>query len=237
MRHLEAIAQAINALPPVYVNDFPALPTAISVANQCHPLVLHTYKPILTTGDGDRMFHALSRVVCGSVQLSRVFRLLVAYAAVKYRDVLIGALQHAFPSDPRENHVRKANILIVHALQIGTWGNDFHLFPLSLLLDRPIFVYVYFYTTENHVRILLLADIDDVHEFAQRFLAFISGSGQHLQWCSSVHRALLMSGDVTTLPHLPLALFFAHSHFTALVPVSLSVLQHVPIPFGKILDD
>ena len=234
---LEAIAQAINALPPVYANNFTALPTAISVANQCHPLMLHTYKPILTTGDGDCMFHALSRVVCGSEQLSRVFRLLVAYAVVKYRDVLIGALQHAFPSDPWENHVRKANTLIVHALQIGTWGSDFHLFPLSLLLDRPIFVYVYFYTTENRVRILLLADIDDVHVFAQRFLAFVSGTRQHLQWCSSVHRALLMSGDVTTLPHLPLALFFAHSHFTALVPLSLSVLQHVPIPFGKVLDD
>ena len=105
---LEAIAQAINALPPVYANKFTALPTAISVANQCHPLMLHTYKPILTTGDGDCMFHALSRVVCGSEQLSRVFRLLVAYTAVKYyRDVLIGALLHAFPSDPQENHCVK----------------------------------------------------------------------------------------------------------------------------------
>ena len=80
------------------------------------------------------------------------------------------------------------------------------------------------------MRILLLADIDDVHEFAQRFLAFISGSGQHLQWCSSVHS---MSGDVTTLPHLPLALFFAQSLYST----SACVLQHVPIPFGKILDD
>ena len=63
------------------------------------------------------MFHALSRDVCGSEQLSRVLRLLIEYAAVKYRDVLIGALLHAFP---RENHVHKANTLIVHALWIGT---------------------------------------------------------------------------------------------------------------------
>lgn len=88
--------------------------------------MLHTYKPVLTTGDGDCMYHALSRVVCGSEQLSRVFRLLIAFAFVKYKDVLIGALQHAFPSELRENHVRKANTLIVHALQIGTWGSDFH---------------------------------------------------------------------------------------------------------------
>ena len=158
------------------------------------------------------MYHALSRVVCGSEQLSKIFRLLTAYAAVKYRDVLIRSLQYAFPSDTLENHVRKANTLIVHALHVGTWGSDFHLFPLSLLLDRPIFMYVYFYTTnEDHVRTLMLADIDSIHVFAQTFLAFASGTRQHVQWCSSAHRALLMSGDVTTLPHLPLAVLFAQS--------------------------
>ena len=86
---LEAIAEAVNALPAVYAADFPALPTAVSVSNQCHPLMMQTYKPVLTTGDGDCMYHALSRVVCGSEQLSKIFRLLTAYAAVKYRDVLI----------------------------------------------------------------------------------------------------------------------------------------------------
>ena len=140
---LKAIAEAVNSLPPVYVNDFPALPTAVSIGNQCHPLMLHTYKPVLTTGDGDCMYHALSRVVCGSEQLSKLFRLLTAYGAVKYRHVLIRSIQYAFPSRPSEDIVRNANTLIVHALRIGSWGSDFHLFPLSLL-DRPIFMYVFF---------------------------------------------------------------------------------------------
>ena len=82
---LEAIAEAVNALPPVYGANFQTLPQAMSVANQCHPLMLQTYKPVLTTGDGDCMYHALSRVVCGSEELSRLFGLLTAYAAVKYR--------------------------------------------------------------------------------------------------------------------------------------------------------
>ena len=150
-----------------------------------------------------------STVVCGSEQLSLIFRLLTACAAVKYRDVLIQSLQYAFPIDPLDTHVRKANTLIIHALHIGTWGSDFHLFPLSLLLDRPIFTYVYFYCTDARcVKTLMLADIDNIHVFAQRFLAFASGTRQHIQWCSSAHRAMLMSGEVTTLPHLPLALFF-----------------------------
>ena len=70
-------------------------------------------------------------------------------------------------------------------------------------------MYVFFSSTdEDGVRTMMLADIDDVHVLAQKFLAFAPGTRQHLQWCSSVHRALLMSGDVTTLTHLPLALFF-----------------------------
>ena len=98
--------------------------------------MLQTYKPVLTTGDGDCMYHALSRVVCGSEQLSKLFRLLTAYSVVKYRDVMIRALQDAFPLQSREENVCKSNTLIVEALKIGSWGSDFHLFPLSLLLDR-----------------------------------------------------------------------------------------------------
>ena len=69
---LEATAEAVNSLPAVYAADFSAIPIAVSVANQCHPLMLQTYKPVLTTGDGDCMYHALSRVVCGSEQLSKI---------------------------------------------------------------------------------------------------------------------------------------------------------------------
>ena len=201
---IEAIVQALNA------TDLPRLPVAVSIANKCHPLMLQTYKPVLTTGDGDCMYHALSRVVCGSEQLSKLFRLLTAYSVVKYRDVMIRALQDAFPLQSHGENVRKSNTLIVEALKIGSWGSDFHLLPLSLLLDRPIFTYCSFYTVdEDGVRILNLADCSDVHVFAQRFLAFAPGTRIQLQWCSSVHKAMLMSGDVTTLPHLPIALFFA----------------------------
>ena len=79
---LESI-QAVNALPPVYANELPGLPRAVSVANQFHSLMLQTFKPVLTTADGDCMFHALFGVVCGSEQPSRLFRLLIAYVAVK----------------------------------------------------------------------------------------------------------------------------------------------------------
>ena len=133
---LQAIAEAVNSLPPVYAADFPPLHTAVSIVNKCHPLMMQTYKPVLTSGDGDCMYHALSRVICGSSSCQEFSDYwLPAYAAVKYRDVLISSLQLAFPLDTLDNHAHKANTLIVHALHIGTWGSDFY---LSLLLDRPI---------------------------------------------------------------------------------------------------
>ena len=180
---LEAIAQAVNALPPVYAADFPALPTAVSVANQCHPLMLQTYKPVLTTGDGDCMYHALSGVVFGSEQLSMINRLLTAYRAVKYRDVQVRSIQYAFPSQPLQDHGRNANTLIVHALCAGTWRSDFHLFPLSLLLDRPIFMCIFSSTDEDGVRTPMLADIDDVHVFAQTFLLCLPAHTVHTGPC------------------------------------------------------
>ena len=48
---IEAIVQALNALPTTFATDFPRLPVAVSIANKCHPLMLQTYKPVLTTGD------------------------------------------------------------------------------------------------------------------------------------------------------------------------------------------
>ena len=166
----------------------------MSVGNQCHPL-LQAYKPVLTTGDGDCMYHALSRVVCGSERLSRVFRLLITYATVKYRDVLIQALQHAFPTDPYGNRVKPTPLLYMHyELEPGEVTSTY--FHCHSLIGQ--YSHVYFYTTsEDCVRTLMLADIDNVHAFAQKFLVFASGTRQHLQWCSSASNCCTLCSKST----------------------------------------
>lgn len=183
------------------------------------------------------MYHALSRLVCGNETLSVVFRILTAYATAKYRDLMIDALHDAFPLQTHEINVRKCNTLLVSALTMGSWGSDFHLFLLSILLNRPIFIYFNFYNHTEGVTLLSLADCRDVNEFAARFLAFHSNTRRHVQNSSSVNRVLLTSGDVTMLPHLPLAIFHCHSHWTAMLLNSSSVLQHVPIPMNRVLAD
>ena len=83
---VEAIAQAVNALPTPFASSLPPLCVAQSVAELCHPLMLQTFTPAATTADGNCMYHALSRLVCGNKRLSVVFRILTAYATAKYRD-------------------------------------------------------------------------------------------------------------------------------------------------------
>ena len=234
---LESVAQAVNALPTPFASMLPDLRVARSVADLCHPLMLETFTPVATTADGNCMYHALSRVVCGTEQLSILFRLLTAYAAVKYTGVMMGALRDAFPWQTHDENVHKCNTLIVSALQIGSWGSDFQLFLLSFLLDRPVFVYFTFYVSDSGVRSLTLPDCRDVSEFARRFLDYDASTRRHILNASSVNASLLLSGDVTTLPHLPLAIFFCHDHWTALLPVSAPVLQHVPIPLTRVLTD
>ena len=209
----KCITQSLNALPPTYANAFPRLPLALSVKDLCHPIILQTYKPVLTTADGNCMYHALSRVVCGNEQLSTTFRLLIAYAVVKYKDVMVQSIQDAFPLLTHEQSILRCNRLLVEALQVGTWGSDHQLFIYSFtIVSIPC-------------RRLTLSDCINVSDFSRLFLSHSDGTSHHL-CCSSTNRVLLSSGDVTTLPHLPLSLLHAIN-----IPHQVcSVLAHHPLP-------
>ena len=103
-----------------------------------HPILLQTFKPIATTGDGNCMYNALSLAFCGTECLSVVIRLLTAYALIKHRAAMISALSHIYFSGNNEQHVQMFTDTVHKAIHLGVWGTDLHLFPLSLL-NRPIF--------------------------------------------------------------------------------------------------
>ena len=92
------------------------------------------------------------------------------------------------PFDSQERHVQMYMNAIQGALRIGVWGTDLQLFPLSLLLNRPIFTYNTFYTTSNSVRTLNLADTTDALHLAQRFLARHPGTTAQFLFCSDVQK-------------------------------------------------
>ena len=95
--------------------------------------------------------------------------MVVAHALLKFRATKISAFHDAFPGAPDEQHNAAFNTCLSKDLQIGVWGSDYHLFALSLLLNRPIFQYNTFYDPMRNHGDLRLGNVTDVHEFAQRF--------------------------------------------------------------------
>ena len=67
----------------------PDLCQDITASNQCHPALLQVLKPIVTSGDGNCMFNALSLTIAGTEHLSAVLRLLCVYGLVKHKDTML----------------------------------------------------------------------------------------------------------------------------------------------------
>lgn len=170
---------------------------------------------------------------------THVIRLLCAYALVKYKATMISAFADAFPLNTQELHEHMYHRALVEALQLGTWGTDYQLFPFSLLMNRPIFQYNTFFQLDiNGSMILTFSDATHVTDLAQRFHAYDPSSRCHVLYCSNVHRTFLASGNINTLPNVPLCLFnVGNEHWVAMLLQSSNAISHLPIPLTRILTD
>ena len=75
-------------------------------------------------------------------------------------------------------------------------------------------------------------------DLAQRFVAYDPSTRCHVLYCSNVHRTLLASGDINTLPNMPLCLFNVdNQHWVAMLLQSSNATSHLPIPLTRILTD
>jgi hypothetical protein len=90
------VVEQINHLPVQYAAFHPNLLPDRSVPNLSHPLLLQTFKPIRTTGDGNCLYHALSLALTGSEQISYLLKMVVAHALLKCRAAMISAFHDAF---------------------------------------------------------------------------------------------------------------------------------------------
>ena len=145
----------LNSLPFPYANKFPAIHQDTCVSSGCHPLLLQILKPVRTT-DGNCMYNALSLILTGTGQFSDLIRLLCAYALVKYKDTMISAFADAFLSNTEVSHEQMYHRTLIEALQVGVWGTDSQLFPLRLLVNRPIFHYNIFFVVSDTSGIMTL---------------------------------------------------------------------------------
>lgn len=219
----------------MYASEHTQLQQDSSVPSLCHPLLLHTFKPVHTTGDGSCLFHALSLTLTGTETCTDLLRLLTVYAVAKYKATLMSAFHDAFPEATERDYQIKFNSAVIEAVNVNVWGTDYHLFVLCLLMDRPIF----HYNTDNNCP---LPTTDSVEQFAQRFLSFEIGTRIHTVYCNSVHRVMLTRGDINGLSLPPISIFNVAFggrgyHWVAMLPKTQAAMQHIPIPKTRILAD
>ena len=235
---LDTVVNVLNSLPTQFVQSHPQLVEDPRATRQCHPLLCETFKPIHTTGNGNCCFNALSLTLTGSQQLHALIRLLAAYALVKYRALIRQAFVDSYQNSSSQGIDRMYNSSLREAVTMHAWASDHHLFALSVLFDRPIFVYntFYFNLPNSTVESLQLDDTRDSQHLAERFLAREDGTRNHTLCCKNTHAVALSTGDIRQLPHSPLTLcHVGNVHWVAMLPHSPASLLQIPIPTSRLL--
>ena len=235
---LDRVVDILNNMPTQFAESHPQLSQDSVASRQCHPLLLETCKPVVTLGDGNCLYNALSLTLTSSQILHAVIRLLCVYALVKHKDVIIEALSDAYRQEPsRLNILRMYAQALTEAVTLHAWGTDHHMFALSLLFGRPIFMFNTFYETPSGSTNsqLQLANTRDVRHLAERFRAREPPTRLHVLNCSNSMQVTLLTSGLDRLPYSPLCICHTgNSHWVAMLPLSQSVLSHIPIPTARL---
>ena len=223
----DSIVQELNGLPHVYASQYPHLQQDPIILSLFHPVLFHTFKPVVTTGDGSCMYHALSLVLTGTETYTDLMRLLAAYALVQHKQTVLSAIQDVYPTHSAANVRSVHTECIKEALDVRKWGTDYHLFALCHLFNRSI---IHYNTMPNNARTFL--GVSTAQQMADCFLSNEVDTQEQCISCTNVHEALLSNGDISQLPHPPVAIINnASYHWVALLPVTQSAMQHIDIEF------
>jgi hypothetical protein len=181
------------------------------------------------------MFNALSLTIAGSEHLSTVLRLLCVYGLVKHKDTMFRAITRAWGSS-RANDMYSRDVRI--ALTNGAWGTDDHLFVMSLVLNRPVFLNNTFYFTDSDTNqvTMSLSDITDISSLIQHFTFHDVGTRTHTLYCSDAQADLLQYSDIISLPNFPLCIcHIGNYHWVGMLLQDASVSSLIPIPHTRVL--
>ena len=237
-RSLDAVVNILNNMPTQFAESNPDLSQDTTATLQCHPLLLETFKPVVTNKDNNCLYNALSLVLTSSQELHASMRLLCVYALIKHRRDMLDALTHSYRQQSRSFILTTYTQSIREAATLGIWGHDLHLFALSILFCRPILQYNTFYynLSESREMELILADTRDVHHLAQRFRDGDEGTRTHLLYCSTPIAHTLSQRGLNALRYPPLTIYHINQfHWVAMLPRTQSVLPQIPVPTVRLL--
>jgi hypothetical protein len=110
-----------------------------------HPVKLNIngYLPIKTGADGNCLYRAVSRLIFSSENLYKLIKLSAAFINMQYEDEIKNILKETRSLISFES-------LTKNLTANYTYGNEFNILSLSILFNRPIFVYSDLNTHHNY---------------------------------------------------------------------------------------
>ena len=123
----------------------------VAVKDNVFPAFTSQYMPVSTKGGGNCMYHILSLALCGTEQYMCHLRLVTAYSLIVHQQHMLKLIQPTarilLPLQKRDaaSVAKAAEVqwleLLRSSITDKSWGNQFHLHALAMILGRSIWLY------------------------------------------------------------------------------------------------
>ena len=194
----------------------------VAVKDKPFPAFTSQYMPVCTKGGGNCMYHMLSLALCGTEQYMCHLRLVTAYSLIVHQQHMLKVIQPTvrilLPLQKRDaaSVAKAAEVqwleLLHSSITDKSWGNQFHLHALAMILERSIWLYGVMYSRCLQEEGKLLqpikqdvtpTELQDLFEMRDKRL----------------NNSICIRSDAVPEEHVPLLGFLNSSHFTAILPM------------------
>ena len=185
------------------------------VNSKLHPAMLSEYAPVVTTGDGNCLWNAVSTCLFGDERLRLMLRFLTVYIMWENKAYFMDTIRND------TIHEGSVDQCFDHHLRIArndrAWGNEYHMLALSIALQRDVFSYTAFSWEKGR---WFISKKSKIETLANAFKVKRKGTEGQLIFCPPQHLKLPNYGGEPICVH-----FDAHrKHFTAIVPKKKEII-------------
>ena len=229
---LQTIMNVVNC--PSRATFSNLLQVDVVVQKKLLPAFTSEYLPVCTKGGGNCMYNMVSLALSGTEQFMWHLRLLTAYSFIVHKEHMVEIIKPTATIHlPHQNRdaasvARAAEKqwldLLRSSIHESSWGNQFHLHALAVILKRSIWLYgVMQNRTLQHEGRQLPPVKDDVTRTELQAL-FQMGDKR-------LNNSICYRSATDPEENAPLLGFLDSSHFTAILPVESASLSQQFAPF------
>ena len=193
----------------------------VALKGKVFPAFTSQYMPVCTKGGGNCIYHMLSLALCGTEQYMCHLRLVTAYSLIVHQQHMLKVIQPTarilLPLQKRDaaSVAKAAEVqwleLLCSSITDKSWGNQFHLHALAMILERSIWLCGVMYgrclqdegkQLQPIKQDVTPTELQDLFEMRDKRL----------------NNSICYRSAAVPEEHVPLLGFLDSSHFTAILP-------------------